>query len=550
MPKRLGLALATLAVGAGLLDAAALGSGASTSPGILTIGTTGNLDSIDPAIAYETTSWMFENATGANLYRYTDKVVPEVAKRFTVSKNGRVYRFFLRRSYRFSDGQPVRAASFAYAIKRSLNRDLGSPGGGFLMDLRGVYVVGSAAYNAGRANGVRGVTASGLTLTIRLAHADSDLLAVLTLPFFQAASSKLSLTQETTTVRQVGDLPTAGPYTWSYNNPHHQANIVRNPYYHGSRGRHVDGVDLDMGLDEQACFQETEANELDLGCLPRDRVADVAQQNGVSRTKPVGTGRLWAQSACEDTLGFNYRRSLFADNTPLRQAVSWAIDRTALAEQVDPYVVTPWTHMLPPGYPGVVTAQRLQPYSLRADLAKARQLAAGHMGDGTIKVAYQSSGTAGPAEAEAVRQALIGLGFDSSKVEMLGYSGFDLYTAAGTPGAPFDLVVGIGFCPDSPPYYPDPASLISLGLSGLGLGDFNPANKAYNRAFDVLSRKLKGNARTRALGRFDVQLMKNLAPVAVLSVTNQFTFFSDRVDPASLAYSPASGWSLTAIRLK
>ena len=44
--------------------------------------------------------------------------------------------------------------------------------------------------------------------------------------------------------------------------------------------------------------------------------------------------------------------------------------------------------------------------------------------------------------------------------------------------------------------------------------------------------------------------MKNLAPVAVLSVGNDFTFFSDRVDPASLKYSPLFGWSLTALRLK
>ena len=52
---------------------------------------------------------MFEAATGATLFRASAGVaVPEVAKRFTVSKNGRVYRFFLRKGYRFSDGEAVR----------------------------------------------------------------------------------------------------------------------------------------------------------------------------------------------------------------------------------------------------------------------------------------------------------------------------------------------------------------------------------------------------------------------------------------------------------
>jgi peptide/nickel transport system substrate-binding protein len=547
MTRRLALALVTLAAGVGLLAAAALGSGASAkSAEILEVGTTGNLDSIDPAIAYETTSWMFEGATGANLFRYADGLaVPEVAKRFTVSKNGRVYRFFLRSGYRFSDGQAVRAASFAYAIKRSLNHDLNSPGGPFIADQKGVDIVGALKYSAGRADSVSGVHASGLTLTIKLAHADPSLLTVLALPFFQAASSKLSLTRETTAVNQVGDLPTAGPYTWSYNAPNQRADIVKNPYYRGTRGRHVDGVELEMALDGQTCFRETKANQLDIGCLPPDQRAGVAQDYGVSRTKPVGTGRFWVKSTtCESPLLFNYRRSLFAGNTALRQAVNWAVDRTAIASDFSPFSTTPLARLLPPGFPGAVTAQRLQPYSLHANLAKARQLAAGHLGDGNITVAYQSAGHAWPSAAEQVRQALVGLGFESSQIDMRPYGGFDLYVAISGPNPPIDLVVGVGYCSPSP----DPASLIGAALKMPG--PFGPANAAYAKAFDVLSRRLKGKARVRALGRFDIQVMKYLAPVAMLTVSNDLSFFSDRVDPASLRYSPGSGWSLTALRLK
>jgi hypothetical protein len=200
--------------------------------------------------------------------------------------------------------------------------------------------------------------------------------------------------------------------------------------------------------------------------------------------------------------------------------------------------------VVPPGFPGVVTAERLQPYPLRADLAKARQLAAGHMGDGSIRVAYQSAGRVGPLTAEAVRQALVALGFDQSRIEMRGYAGFDIYQAAGVRGTSLDLVVGTGICAPSP----DPASFISAALNGYG--DFNPANVAYNRAFHILSRKLKGTARIRALGRFDVQMMKNLAPLAILSVGSDLSFFSNRVDPASLQYSPEYGWNFTALRLK
>ncbi len=548
MPKRLGLALATLAAGGGLLAAAALGSGTPASPDdVLRIGAIGNLDSIDPAIAYSDSSWMFEAATSARLFRSPDAgggAVPEVVKRFTVSKNGRVYRFHLRKSYRFSDGEPVRPGSFAYAIKRALNRALGSPGGAFIDDPNAVNILGAKAYAAGTANGVSGVRTSGLTLTIRLVRANPNLPTILTMPFFQAASSKLPLTEEKLYVTQVGDLPTAGPYTWSYNVPNQHATIVRNPYYIGTRGRHLAGVDFEMRLDRAACFQQTLANQLDLGCVPPGQAAAVAQQYGVSRRAPVGTGRFWVRSACESAVMFNHHRSLFAGNAALRQAVNWALDRTALAGQLDPYSVTPWTHLLPPDFPGSVTAGRLQPYSLHANLAKARQLAAGHTGDGNISVAYQSAGRTGPLAADAARQALIGIGFDPSRIEMHGFAGFDFYLALGRANPPFDLAVGTQLCPE----YPDPASLIGQALNMRG--PFGPASPAFTKAFNILSRTLKGKARIRALGRFDLGVTKSLAPVAMLWFSDDLSFFSDRVDPASLEFAPGYRWSLTALRLK
>ena len=134
MHRRLWFSVAMLAAGASLLVAASFASASGASPsikkgGTLKIGTTGNLDSVDPQIAYGTTSWWFEFATRANLYTYPDKagaaggkLIPEVAKGFTVSKNGRVYTFHLKKNYRFSDGKKVTAASFAYAIKRSRNK--------------------------------------------------------------------------------------------------------------------------------------------------------------------------------------------------------------------------------------------------------------------------------------------------------------------------------------------------------------------------------------------------------------------------------------------
>ena len=63
-------------------------------------------------------------------------LVPEVASRFTVSNGGRTYTFFIRKGFRFSDGTPVTARNFKYAIDRVANHDLASPGAAFITDRR------------------------------------------------------------------------------------------------------------------------------------------------------------------------------------------------------------------------------------------------------------------------------------------------------------------------------------------------------------------------------------------------------------------------------
>ena len=78
-----------------------------------------------------TTAWWLEYATAAKLYNYPDKsgqagglLRPEVASGFAVSGDGRTYTFTIRKGFRFSDGAPVTAKNFAYAIKRAMDRDL------------------------------------------------------------------------------------------------------------------------------------------------------------------------------------------------------------------------------------------------------------------------------------------------------------------------------------------------------------------------------------------------------------------------------------------
>ena len=125
--KRLVVSAVMLAVGGGLGAVAyALPEANSPRPAIREGGVFRvsmgfeEFDYVDPALAYRVPSWKLLEATCAKLTNYPDKpapdglrAVPEVARSYRVSKNGRVYTFSLRRGYRFSDGTKLDARGFA-----------------------------------------------------------------------------------------------------------------------------------------------------------------------------------------------------------------------------------------------------------------------------------------------------------------------------------------------------------------------------------------------------------------------------------------------------
>ena len=143
----------------------------------------------------------------------------------------------------------------------------------------------------------------------------------------------------------------------------------------------------------------------------------------------------------------------------MRKAINWALDRTDYVAQAGPYAGTPWTHLLLPGFPGSITAKKLQPYAPTSNIAKARSLAAGHFRSGRITVYFRSSGATNNAQAEIVRRDLIRLGFDEANITMKGFTGGNIYDAWGVRGNDGDIAVSMGSCSDYPDADPTASSL-------------------------------------------------------------------------------------------
>jgi ABC-type oligopeptide transport system substrate-binding subunit len=122
----------------------------------------------------------------------------------------------------------VSAWSFAYAIDRVANHDLASPGARFITDPKGTNIVGAKAVNDGNAMHVSGVRVKSNRLIINLTRPDGTFLSKITMPFFQATSTRLPLDREVVNIASAADLPSAGPYTFTRNDVNRLTSIRRN----------------------------------------------------------------------------------------------------------------------------------------------------------------------------------------------------------------------------------------------------------------------------------------------------------------------------------
>jgi len=558
MHRRLWLSVAMLVAGASLLVAASFASAGTSSHalkqgGIWKYGTTGASVQVDPQIAYITTAWWIEYSTAAKLYNYPDKqgpagstLHPEVASGFTVSKNGKTYTFTIRKGFKFSNGKPVTPASFKYAINRVANKQLASPGAQFITDPNGTNIVGAAKVNAGQSNSVSGVVVKGQKLIIHLTKPDGTFMAKITMPFFQATSTVLPLTQEVVTVNG-NNLPSAGPYYYSRNDVNQLTSIRRNKYYKNGPGRarphNLQGLDVFWNQNEATLFNQVTANQVDEDPVPPpDQVQGIANKYGKNKT------RFWAKSQnCTGYLPLNMANSLFKNNLKLRQAVNYAIERAPYVGQAGPYAGDTWTHIFNPGVPGW---RNVSLY--KRNLTTAKKLAKGNLRNGKITVYFRSSGSVNPAQAQIVRGDLISLGFQPSNITMKGFSGGNIYTAMGVKGNDADMGVSMGWCSD----YPDPYDWLNVLLYGPSIQADNNVNYSYMNIGKwntklAKAAKLVGPKRYKTYGQLDLDIMKQVAPLAATRTYNNRYYFSSRINPKSLVYQGIyQDFSIGAMALK
>jgi YVTN family beta-propeller protein len=479
-----------------------------------------DVDYMDPALAYGGLSWQLLYATCAKLLNYPDKsgplgsqLVPEVARSLPVrSADGKSYTFTIRTGFRFSppSNAPVTAQTFKATIERSLNPRMRSPVASEFRD-----IVGAVAYMAGKAPHIAGVITRGNTLTIRLVAPAPDLPARITEPAFCAVPSDTPIDPQGVRV-----IPSAGPYQVASYTPGQGVVLTRNPNYHGSRPHRLARIEVAVGITPQRAVTQVEAGTADYAIEGEVDSADAA-----TLAARYGPGSPAARSGRQqyfvnaqpqlDFFALNTHRPLFA-NVRLRQAVNYAIDRTALArlgDEFDPSPEHPTDHYLPPGVPGY---GNVRIYPLTPDLAKARQLA--KRPASTTAMLYTCDRPPCGQQAQIVKADLAAIGI---RVEVKTFPDATLDAKYATPGEPFDIG-WLGWLPD----YPDPDAMLNTLLEDSAvLPTFN--DPTY-RARLAAAAALTGAERYLTYARLDADLVRNGAPFVAFGNLSSHELFSAR----------------------
>ena len=320
---------------AALVVSALLNGGAgahSSAGGTLHVSITQDVDSLDPALAFQTSSWEIERATCSTLMGYPDAngpqgltAIPEAAADYpAVSADRRTYTFTVRSALRFSDGTPLTAANFAAAIDRDRNPAMQS-------------------YAATLLTNVTSVRAHGRTLSVQLARPNGDLLHLLALPFFCPVPTDLPVDPNGI------DLPvSSGPYMVASRAIGREIVLVRNPRYRGPRPHNLDSVVIDVGATSEQALAAAEGGTVDY--IPFLEGLSDEQKRALYRR--YGLGRQLRASEFPGTyfLALNTERPIFRDNVPLRRALNYAIDRAEIVRQY-PFLSERRTDQLLPEQP-------------------------------------------------------------------------------------------------------------------------------------------------------------------------------------------------------
>lgn len=304
---------------------------------------------IDPASETSAYEFSIENQLFEGLTRQGPKgIEPGIATDWKVSDDGLTYEFHLRDA-KFSNGDPITAQDFVYSWKRVLDPRFGSEYSYQLYYIKGAEAVNNIdVADANAATKIQdGLDKLGLvakdpkTLVITLEYKTPYFLSLTAFPTYSPVDEKV-VSQNPDWATKPETYISDGPFKlteWSHGD---KIVVEKNPNYWDAKTVKVDKIEFYMVESGSTELTMWETGQLDItfGNLPTAELARLKSEGKLQVQPLIGTMYFAPQ---------NKKPPL--DNEKVREALSMALDRKALTDDVIKTGSIPAYAFVPPGIP-------------------------------------------------------------------------------------------------------------------------------------------------------------------------------------------------------
>ena len=499
-------------------------------------------DYMDPQLSYTAEGWtamgdvyipllMYKHAEGAE----GSEVEPGLAKEMPkISNGGKTYTLFLRPGLKYSDGKPVKASDFAYAVERLF--EVNSGGSPFYTG-----IVGAEKFAETKSGGIPGIKTNDKTGEVRvdLTKPRGTFTNELALMFVAPVPKGTPMED-----LSADPPPGTGPYMITKSQPGRGWEYERNPYWEKANSKamphypdgYVDAAKITVVRNAQTQVNDVLSGKYDWmqNPLPSDRNTEVKE-------KYEGTQYLVRPTISNYYFWMNTTKPPF-DDLKVRQAINYAIDSAAL-ERIYAGTIKGSQQILPPGMPGYEQYE-LYPH----DIEKAKELIKeANPSDMDITVWTDNEDPQDEA-GEYYEGVLKELGFNT-ELKILNADNY--FTVIGNQSTP-DLDTGWS---DWYQDYPHPNDFFQPLLSGESILQTNNGNLAnieepeLNKEIGELGEEQLGPEQEGRYAELDKKFME-LAPWAPYGNRTLSTFVSDEINLDSIIYNSTFFEYLTSFEFK
>lgn len=337
--KQLGKTAVLLASVAMLGSVAVPATTASAAGKIINWSEIADLPTMDPSKSTDTVSADALAATSLPLVQFgkNNKIEFEAAKSYEKSKDGLTYTFHLRKNLKWANGDKLTAKDFVYGWQRSINPKTASEYA-YLFD----GVKNANAIQAGTAKVADlGISATDdYTLKVTLEKAVPYFLQVITMPVFFPQSQTFVEKQGAKYGTSAATYLSAGPYKLTgWNGSNQKYAYVKNTNYWDKQDVKTKKINVQIIKDQNTGYNLYQGKKLDFTTLSPDQVKSSKTKKAYTQIKQGAT----------QMLQLNEAKVKAFKNLKVRQAISYAIDRKTLANNIVTGAAVPAKSYTPTG---------------------------------------------------------------------------------------------------------------------------------------------------------------------------------------------------------